>query len=464
MASIDNDGYDEPPPLYRPPSPAPTYRTVDIHPSHARQAQSQAQRYPAAPSSRNAPVEPQSKGKGSLSPIAQLFRQIIEESDVKRLQSQLKRGIDANMILDHETLSRPLHLAVAVPDSSVTGEIFRLLLSHGADPTTSNAKGYQPIHLAAGYNNAVATECIVKFGHANPDSLSQSGLTALQIAAEFGHLAVLNTLISLGARIQSNTQLESNTQSHSPPTDDSRSRGRSNPRPKRTTPPLYRAACNAHLNIVTALLNASANPWIPDEHGRTLLHHASRNAWTNLVRFLLSDSSVATPQNVAHVDNVGATALHGAAKGGSVEILHLLLRFEDLHGMINKPMRKGFTPLHIAAHFNHAAAVRLLLSHGSDIRLRCDDRMTSLHVAVQGESDKSDPDRDLLTALFEAGIDMHAVDDGGRTAVDLALVMGKAGVAVWLVDRGATISEDLKSDARLKRFWGVGVRGWPSRP
>jgi ankyrin repeat protein len=90
--------------------------------------------------------------------------------------------------------------------------------------------------------------------------------------------------------------------------------------------------------------------------------------------------------------------------------------------------------------------------------------MTPLHVAVQGESDKSDPDRELLTALIDAGVDLHAVDDGGRTAVDLALVLGKAGVAVWLVDRGATISEDLRSDARLKRFWGLGVRGWPSRP
>jgi ankyrin repeat protein len=90
--------------------------------------------------------------------------------------------------------------------------------------------------------------------------------------------------------------------------------------------------------------------------------------------------------------------------------------------------------------------------------------MTPLHVAVQGENDKSDPDRDLLAALIGAGVNLHAVDGGGRTAVDLALVLGKAEVAVWLVQRGATISEDLKSDARLKRFWGLGVRGWPSRP
>ncbi|KAL3447466.1 ankyrin repeat-containing domain protein [Aspergillus insuetus] len=462
MASIAGDGFDEPPPVYRPPSPAPTYRTVDIQPSHARQAQPQAQGT-ARTSTGNEAAQPRSKAKGSLSPTAQLFRQSIEEPDIKKLHSQLKRGIDANMILDHETLSQPLHLAVAVPESSVTGDMFRLLLSHGADPTLANAKGYQPIHLAAGYNNAAAVEHIVKIGHANPDPKSSSGLTPLQIAAEFGHLAVLNTLISLGARIQSNTQSEPHPPTHSPPLN--RSHSHSNPRPKRTTTPLYRAACNAHLNIVTALLNAGANPWVPDEHGRTLLHHASRNAWVDLVRFLLvlSDSSVAL-QHVARVDNVGATALHGAAKGGSVEILNLLLGFEDLKGMIDKPMRKGFTPLLIASHFNHAPAVCLLVSHGADVRLRCDDRMTALHVAVQGENDKSDPGRDLLTALIDAGVDVHAVDGGRRTAVDLALVLGKADVAVWLVQQGATISEDLKSDARLKRFWELGIRGWPSRP
>jgi cytohesin len=368
------------------------------------------------------------------------------------------------MILDDETLSRPLHLAVAVPDSSVTGEIFRLLLTHGADATLANAKGYAPIHLAAGYNNALAVEHLVKLGRVDPDSLSQSGLTALQIAAEFGHLAVLNTLIKLGAKIENHAPPASRDLAHTTPPKDAGSNPEGKKKKPTKTSPLYRAAANAHLNIVTALLNAGANPWSPDEHGRTLLHHASRNAWPDLARFLLTASSDVALRNVARIDNVGATALHGAAKGGDVEILSLLLGFADLRGMVNKPMRKGFTALHIASHFGHAPAVRLLLEHGADIGLRCDDRMTPLHVAVQGETDKSDPDRALLAALIDEGVDLHALDGGGRTAVDLALVLGKAGVAVFLVERGATVSEDLRSDARLKRYWGLGVRGWPSRP
>ncbi|KAJ0417357.1 ankyrin repeat-containing domain protein [Aspergillus carlsbadensis] len=507
MASRDGDGFDEPPPLYRPPSPAPTYRTVDIQPSQPqaqRHPQPQPQRTPPAPgrapaTRTSAATQPQSKDKAPLSPIAQLFRQTIEDSDVKRLQSHLKRNLDANMILDNEMLSRPLHLAVAVPDSSVVGEMFRLLLSHGADPALVNAKGYAPIHLAAGYNNAVAVEYLVKQGHVNPDlrsaPASGPGLTALQIAAEFGHLAVLNVLITLGARVQpkpqsrpqpqpqpgpsasAQTQTQSQTQSRSPPCKDhSHACTALTPRPKRTTPPLYRAACKSHLNIVTALLNAGADPWIPDEHCRNLLMHAARNRWVDLVRFLVTagsnsasdgDSAVHHRVRIAAVNHAGGTALHSAAGGGDVEILNILLSFADLRALVNEAMGDAyarFTALHVAAHFNRADAARVLLAHGADVRLRCSNRMTALHVAVEGESDKSDPDRELLAALIDGGVDVHAVDDGGRTAVDLALVLGKADVAVDLVGMGATISEDLRSDKRLKRFWGLGVRGWPSRP
>ncbi|KAL3465038.1 ankyrin repeat-containing domain protein [Aspergillus heterothallicus] len=437
---MDSEYENDPPPLYRPPSPTPTYRTVDTRQSHHESV-----------SSHEEPTE------RPVSEIAELDIRDLKNDDQQSLQQLLKGVHDPNMILDHKTQNRPLHLAATQIKSGA--ESIYLLLQRGADLTLTNGDGYAPIHLAAKHNNAAAINRLVKSG-ADPDSATtQTGLTALQIAAELGYLAALNTLLALGANVNPRPQ-------YLPP------EGCSTPtRTKRTTSPLYRAAARSHLNIVTTLLNhAGVHPWSPDENGRTLLHHAARNAWTDLVEYLLDPRkphSAPSMLSIVSSDKTGATPLHAAAHGGDSTILTALLAFDAMRARINDPMSStsgGYAPLHVAAAANHALAVKLLLKKGADVRARTDDnRMTPLHLAVLGPNTRTEPDRELLGALIEAGVDLNAVERGGRTAVDLALVIERPAVAVWLVERGGTVSPDLRTDRRLCKYWGIGLREWPTR-
>jgi len=77
----------------------------------------------------------------------------------------------------------------------------------------------------------------------------------------------------------------------------------------------------------------------------------------------------------------------------------------------------GETPLHVAAHYGHAAVVRVLLGAGaeSDIPSTGGDRQTPLHLAA------SEGGGTLVAADFAAGAD--------HVAVVRALLA--AGAAVW---------------------------------
>ena len=55
----------------------------------------------------------------------------------------------------------------------------------------------------------------------------------------------------------------------------------------------------------------------------------------------------------------GFTALHIAAKYGTVRVVRVMLK----HGAdVNVVGKNGLSPLHVAAHYNHAPTVTLLLT------------------------------------------------------------------------------------------------------
>lgn len=61
-------------------------------------------------------------------------------------------------------------------------------------------------------------------------------------------------------------------------------------------------------------------------------------------------------------------------------------------------------------------------------------------------------DRDRLLELLEGESDLSARDKGGRTALDLASLLGKAEVAQVLVDKGANVNLQNKSGFSLNKF------------
>jgi ankyrin repeat protein len=116
----------------------------------------------------------------------------------------------------------------------------------------------------------------------------------------------------------------------------------------------------------------------------------------------------------------------------------------------------GFTPLHLAAFFGHADAVRLLLGRGAPVDAVATNpsSVRPLHSAVAGR------DAECVRLLVEAGADVNAVQHGGFTPLHAVAQHGDAASADLLLAAGADVSPrtaDGRSAADFAREAGHAV-------
>jgi ankyrin repeat protein len=148
--------------------------------------------------------------------------------------------------------------------------------------------------------------------------------------------------------------------------------------------------------------------------------HAARSA--EMVQFLLDNN--ANPEQLVHCNGYGP--LHYYTIRGNMEAMRTLL----LHGVdVNSSVRACTpTPLNLAAERN-IEAVKLLLEHGAEGKLRCVCSETPLHGAVR--AGKIDVVRLLLERLPD---DMRNEEDySGQTPLHLAAYYGNAELVELLV-------------------------------
>jgi ankyrin repeat protein len=121
------------------------------------------------------------------------------------------------------------------------------------------------------------------------------GFQPLGLACFFGHLEIVDLLVTLGAQIDS----PSRNQLHATP--------------------LQSATAAGHINIVRMLLEHGADPNVSEAGGFTPLQTASASGNTDLVRLLMEHGASLDAQ----ADN-GKTALQMAQENGHSEIVELL--------------------------------------------------------------------------------------------------------------------------------------------
>jgi ankyrin repeat protein len=141
---------------------------------------------------------------------------------------------------------------------------------------------------------------------------------------------------------------------------------------------------------VSALIAKGADVNARNNYGWTALSHAARAGNAELVKLLLAHGA-----DVNARDQSGWTALMRAAMKGHVDVVRVLLE----HGAAVNDQEKeeGWTALHWAAARGHDQVVALLLSHGADYKLRTNDGMTPLMLAMKENNDK------VIQALQQAG-------------------------------------------------------------
>src|SRR5438034_6447570 len=114
---------------------------------------------------------------------------------------------------------------------------------------------------------------------------------------------------------------------------------------------------------------------------------------------------------------------------------HLQRILADDPAAVNARAADDFTPLHLAAFFGHAEAVRMLLDAGADGDAEATNsfltRVRPLHSAAAGGH------LDCCRALIEAGVDVNAAQGGGFTALAAARQNGDDVLVAELLAAGA---------------------------
>jgi ankyrin repeat protein len=131
------------------------------------------------------------------------------------------------------------------------------------------------------------------------------------------------------------------------------------------------------------------------------------------------------------IDAGAPVDLFAAAALGRTDLLETLLAEDP--ASINGLSYDGWTALHLAAFFGHAAAVTSLLRRGADIDARSTNSTGNmpLHAAVAGGRVEA------ALALIEAGATVDARDAGGHTPLHIAAEGGYIPIVEALLGRGA---------------------------
>ncbi|KAM4629266.1 CARD- and ANK-domain containing inflammasome adapter protein [Polymixia lowei] len=231
--------------------------------------------------------------------------------------------------------------------------------------------------------------------------------TLLHIAAEHGHLSIIDLLLHRGARLDLRD-----------------SEGRT---------ALHRAANRGHTGVVRALIKAGAPIYALDMQAKTPIHLAAKNEHLNSVKVLVKEESKCS-KNQTH-----DSFLHTAATEDDWRLAELLLQsgaavdtrdsqkktalFHAVTGnnekcvsvLLGAGAKVDDAVVNEAIKLNNGSVLRLLLARGA---LSVEALGSALFSAVRQNQDR------VLTALVDSGADVNMNDKLGYTPLLLSAELG----------------------------------------
>jgi ankyrin repeat protein len=245
---------------------------------------------------------------------------------------------------------------------------------------------------------------------------------------------------------------------------------------------LLNACFYNQLDAAQALLDAGANPNLPNREGRLPLMDAARNGNDDLVKALLAhhadingnDAAGSAAWRAAQNDKAGTLTLlidsgadlslrpnpvlptrrfwslmGCAANDKNLDIIDILLA----HGIsVNQAGADGTTALMEAARYNQPAALARLLDRGAAVDLQTEKGTTALMEAARfGE-------QPLVQALLDHHAQLELKDHQGRTALMWAAPRASPENLRLLLDHGADINAaDALGDTALTHAGDLGL-------
>uniref|UniRef100_A0A8C9H6M0 Ankyrin repeat domain 6 n=1 Tax=Piliocolobus tephrosceles TaxID=591936 RepID=A0A8C9H6M0_9PRIM len=223
-------------------------------------------------------------------------------------------------------------------------------------------------------------------------AVTKHGRTPLHLAANKGHLPVVQILLKAGCDLDVQDDGDQTA--------------------------LHRATVVGNTEIIAALIHEGCALDRQDKDGNTALHEASWHGFSQSAKLLVKAGA-----NVLAKNKAGNTALHLACQNSHSQSTRVLLLAGSRADLKNNA---GDTCLHVAARYNHLSIIRLLLSAFCSVHEKNQAGDTALHVAAALNHKK------VAKILLEAGADTTIINNAGQTPLETARYHNNPEVALLL--------------------------------
>ncbi|KAM7353680.1 uncharacterized protein ACRADG_005645 isoform 2-T2 [Cochliomyia hominivorax] len=315
--------------------------------------------------------------------------------------------------LDHMTMA-PLHYAAFRGDV----ECARLLLEHGAKVNVTTAVGYTPLHIGA--DNFDITLLLLEYG-ANPNAKTfNTGETPFHAALKYHNSEVIRILLQTN-KVNINEVDESEK-----------------------TPLMY-AIVNEQIDAALELICRGAKINLQDKDGKSALFYAVEKNNIILASRLLE-------RGARHITS--HYLLHQSVAHNMMDMLKLLLCYDDHRHSLKVRNSEGYTPIQIAIIHKKSEMLEYMLKlDNSSLQLEMDN---NLLLAVQYIDNLSES-KSILRLLFAYGngclwnkrANIMTNSNLGcyipycHTPLSRAIMLGKLDIAEFLIKEGIDLQQQL---------------------
>lgn len=189
-------------------------------------------------------------------------------------------------------------------------------------------------------------------------------------------------------------------------------------------------ASKGHIDKVQELLQSGAK-FDTDQEGRTALHYAALNGYSDICQMLIAHGC-----GLDHQDVVGFTALHRACSQGHTEVCKVLM---EAGCALDCQDEHGNTALHEAAWNGFSRTLEILIKFNCDVSIVNKSGFTALHLAAQNGHNESS------RVLIYAGCSTDGKNNYGDTALHTAARYGHAGVTRIFISARCALNEQNKN-------------------